>query len=78
MRILRNKQITSLVYKEYSKTGVRITIIKNGEILNVSNLTPPMRGDNMNLSKREPHITFYNGTEASFIPLDDIININYA
>jgi len=78
MEILTNKQITDLVYKVRTSKGERIEVIKNGEIIQVSELISPMRGGDMGLSKREPHVTFYNGSQAEFIPIDDILNINYA
>ena len=79
MTILTNKQIKTLVYLDYTRLGKRTHVIKNGEILNVTELTSPMRDtQNMSLSKKEPHISFYNGTEGVFIPVVDIIKINYA
>ena len=77
MKILKNEQIKILVYIEYTNIGTRKTVVKNGEILQISNLTSPMRGERSGLSDKEPHVTFYNGTEAVFIPVIDIIKINY-
>jgi len=78
MDIITNKQITKLFYRENTPVGKRVNIVKNGEILTVMDLTSPMRGDDVGLSKKEPHVTFYNGTEGIFIPVVDIINIKYA
>ena len=77
MKIIKNKQIISLIYKKYINTVMKIDTLRNGEILDVIDLTPPMRGDIINLSNIEQHIIFYNGTETLFIPSVDIIYINY-
>lgn len=79
MEIVMNKQISEILYKTYTPAGDRIEIAKNGEILNIADLTSPMRdNENVHLSKKESHITFYNGSDGFFIPIADIIAINYA
>ena len=60
MEIIENKQIKDILYKEFTLKGERISVDKNGEIINIQDLITPMRDDHeINLSKREPHMIFY-------------------
>ena len=78
MRFTINKHIAKLVYKDYSLGKSEEIILTDGKILNVTSLIPPMRDkNNTNLTKREPHITFYSGKKPYFIPTRDVISIQY-
>lgn len=79
MEILTNKQVNEIVYKEYTVLGEIESVVENGKILSVMNLTPPMRGNDFGLSKKEPHIAFFNESIGGvFIPVADVLDIEYA
>jgi hypothetical protein len=78
MNILNETPITELFYYDYSLTEKIIKSVKNGEILGIVDLSPPLRNINkFKLSKYEPHIVFLNDIDSMEIPVADIIDIKY-
>ena len=76
MKILINKPVEKLIYKDYYLD--RNEILKDGLIITQKELISPMRTRfETNLTRREPHIAFQNDNGVKFIPIKDIISIEY-
>lgn len=75
MEILVNKKIDVLVYNELGKGK----IIEDGEIILISKLIPRYCSSNcFGFSKLTPHACVETETTVHFIPVDDIVGIEYS
>jgi len=76
MEIIIDKPVEKIVYK--NNRSEKEEVLEDGVIITQQDLISPMRDRfNTGLSDKEPHIGFKNGDGAFFIPIKDIISLDY-
>lgn len=76
MEIIIEKPVEKVIYKTH-RGDVEKTL-EDGVIFSQQDLISPMRDRfESGLTKKEPHIGFKNGEGVVFIPIKDIITLDY-
>jgi len=76
MEIIIDKPVKKIVYKNHRLE--REEILEDGIIFSQQNLISPMRDRfNIGLTDKEPHIGFKNSDGPIYIPVKDIITLEY-
>lgn len=76
MEIILEKPVEKIVYKNH-RTG-KDEILEDGVIITQQDLISPMRKRfETGLSNKEPHVGFKNVNGVVFIPIKDIITLEY-
>ena len=76
MEIIIDKPVEKIVYK--NNRSEKEEVLEDGVIITQQDLISPMRDRfNTGLSDKEPHIGFKNADTVVFIPVKDIISLDY-